>query len=210
VTDPLEVIRLAQWPVAIGPHDVWRFVGLPHLVDDLGFPDRTILAGSQDGVVRPDEAMNQLWTKLVDWPIERVALRLPGNFYDSGQPKLVLTRLPGIPPSAGAEEGDRVWKLQLKTERDPATAREAKRLNIERYGSMTCEACRFAHSDSAMFDARHPTPLAVGKRTTLPEHLLILCPTCHRRAHRKSRLDPFQLHELRTWVASGRPQARFA
>lgn len=72
-------------------------------------------------------------------------------------------------------------------------------------GSMPCEARRFAHSDGAMFDAHRPTPLALGKRTTLPEHLLILCPTCHLRAHRKSRLDPFQLHQLQSWVASGRP-----
>lgn len=205
VTDPQEVARLAQWPVAVALHDVWQFVGMPHLVEDLGFPDRTILSGAQDGIVRPDEPMDQLWTALRDWPVERVALPLPGNFYDSGQPKLIGTRLPTIPSSAGAEEGERVWKLQRSIERDRATAQEAKRLNVERYGIMTCEACEFANSDIAMFDAHHPTPLAVGKRTTLPEHLQILCPTCHRRAHRKSRLDPYQLHELRAWVAAGRP-----
>jgi 5-methylcytosine-specific restriction enzyme A len=205
VTDPAEVARLAQWPVAIGLHDVWQFVGLPHLVEDLGFADRTILAGSQDGIIHPDEAMNRLWTALLEWPVEPVALPLPGNFYDTGHPNFVMASLPGIPRFAGAEEGERIWKLQLKVERDPATVREAKRLNFQRHGSMTCEACGFAHSDGAMFDAHHPTPLAVGKRTTFPEHLQILCPTCHRRAHRKSRLDPFQLHELRAWVASGRP-----
>lgn len=204
ITDPAEVSRLAQWPVAIGLHDVWRFSGEPHLVDDLDFADRTILAGSQDGIVHPTEAMLRLWTALKDWPIKPVALPLPGNFYDSGKPTLVIGKLPGIPTSAGAKEGDRVWRLQLRTERNSLVAKQAKELNLQRFGSMTCEACDFTHSDAAMFDAHHPTPLAVGKRNTLPEHLQILCPTCHRRAHRKSPLDPYQLHELRDWVAAGR------
>jgi 5-methylcytosine-specific restriction enzyme A len=56
-----------------------------------------------------------------------------------------------------------------------------------------------------MFDAHHPAPLAVGKRVTLPEHLQILCPTCHRRAHRKGRVQPFSLLELQAWVRAGRP-----
>jgi hypothetical protein len=205
VADPAEVIRLAQWPVAVSLHDVWRFVGFPRLVEELGFSDRTILSGSQDGIVRPDEGMNRLWAALCDWPLQAEALPLPGNFYDSGQPKLVITKLPTIPSSAGAEEGERVWRLQLKTERDRALVKQAKLLNLKRFGAITCEACAFSHGDGAMFDAHHPTPLAVGKRTTLPEHLHILCPTCHRRAHRRSNLDPFPLHELQAWVVAGRP-----
>lgn len=205
VADPVEVQRLAQWPVAIALHDVWRFVGTPHLVDDLGFVDRAILAGAQDGIIRPDDKVDRLWDALKDWPVERVALPLPANFYDTEQPYRVGTRLPKIPASAGAEEGERVWKLQLKTERSSALAGAAKALNIQKYGRLTCEACGFFHSDSAMFDAHHPTPLAVGKRHTLAEHLEVLCPTCHRRAHRKSQLDPFALHEIKSWVAAGRP-----
>ena len=205
VTDPNEVRRLAQWPVAIALHDVWRFIGAPHLVEDLGFPDRTILAGAQDGIVRPGGAIERLWDALKEWPIEPEVLPLPGNFFDSGKPVRVDAKLPSIPLSAAAEEGERVWKLQLRTERDPKVSKEAKRLCMVRHGAMICQACDFTHSDSAMFDAHHPTPLAVGKRTTLPEHLQILCPTCHRRAHRKARLDPYTLPELRIWVDSGRP-----
>jgi 5-methylcytosine-specific restriction protein A len=114
VADPVEVQRLAQWPVAIALHDVWRFVGNPHLVDDLGFDDRTILAGAQDGVIRPDEKVDRLWAALQEWPVERAALPLPANFYDTGLPYRVGTKLPKIPASGGAEEGERVWKLQLK------------------------------------------------------------------------------------------------
>jgi 5-methylcytosine-specific restriction protein A len=204
LNDAGEVARLSQWPVAIALHDVWEFVGFPHLVHDLGFPDRTILAGSQDGIIRPEKGIDRLWQALHDWPIQRLPLLLPANFYDSGRPQLVKLTLPSIPASS-AEEGKSVWKLQRKIERDSAVAKAAKRLNRERHGSFTCEACGFAHADGAMFDAHHPTPLAVGKRTTFPEHLQILCPTCHRRAHRKSPLDPYQLDELRAWVAAARP-----
>ncbi|GBD47035.1 HNH endonuclease [Methylopila sp. Yamaguchi] len=205
ITDPEEVGRLAQWPVAIALHDVWRFAGAPRLVEDLGFADRTILGGSQDGIVHPEQAMKQLWAALHGLPVERVGLPLPGNFYDSGKPRLVTARLPTIPAS-GAEEGARVLKQQLAVERDRRLAREVKHQNRMRYGAITCEACGFTHKDGAMFDVHHPTPLAIGKRTTLPEHLLVLCPTCHRRAHRKSAspLDPYTLHELKEWVADGR------
>lgn len=205
VNDPDEVRRLAQWPVAIALHDVWRFIEIPHLLEDLEFPDRTILAGSQDGIVHPDDAMERLWAALREWPIQPAALPLPANFFDSGSPRLAVSKLPGIPSSGGAEEGERVWKSQISVERDPRLAREAKRLNQIKNGRIACEACGFAHGDSAMFDAHHPTPLAVGKRVTLPEHLQILCPTCHRRAHRKSRLDPYTVHELRHWIENGRP-----
>lgn len=205
VTDPAEVARLAQWPVAVVLHDAWRIGGLPHLVEELGFLDRTILAGAQDGIVRPDIKVDALWQALKDKPLELLALPLPANFYDPGKPTLAVSKLPLIPKSLGAQEGEKVWKLQLKLERDPAIAREGKARNAARYGSPTCEACDFSHTDQAMFDAHHPTPLAIGVRVTLPEHLQILCPTCHRRAHRKSRLEPYTLLELRNWNAAGRP-----
>lgn len=205
VTDPSEVIRVAQWPVAIVLHDAWTIGGLPHLVDDLGMPDRTILAGAQDGIVRPDNKVEALWRALEDTPLELAVLPLPANFFDPGKPTLAISKLPFIPKNLGTEEGERVWKRQLKIERDPAIAREAKARNVARFGKPTCLACDFAHPDQAMFDAHHPTPLAVGARITLPEHLEILCPTCHRRAHRKSRLDPYSLFELRAWNSAGRP-----
>jgi hypothetical protein len=42
VTDPAELSRLAQWPVAIALHDAWRFVGSPHPCHGLR------ISGSQD------------------------------------------------------------------------------------------------------------------------------------------------------------------
>ncbi len=205
VGDPKEAKRLAQWPVSIALHDVWRLKGAPHLVDDLGFPDRKILAGAQDGIVHPEDMVARLWDELRNWPVERAAVLLPANFYDSGQPRLFIGKLPSLPSKGGAEEGKRILKLQKSLERDPRLAKAAKQLNVAKHGTPTCESCDFSHGDLAMFDAHHPTPLAVGHRHTLPEHLEILCPTCHRRAHRKSLLDPYSISELREWVAAGRP-----
>jgi hypothetical protein len=201
---PDEAKRLGQWPVSVALHEVWKFVGTPHLINDLGFADRTILAGVQDGIIRP-EAIADLWKALEHWPIEPQPLPALSNFYDSGTPRLVGSRLPMPPGGDKGEEGQRMFKLLAQIERDPILRKEAKRLNVLRHGQHTCESCLFAHSDSAMFDVHHPNPLAAGVRTTLAEHLIVLCPTCHRRAHRKSKLDPYSLIELREWIAQGRP-----
>ena len=202
--DAAEAYRLAQWPVCVALLDVWRFVDTPHLVDDLKFPDRSILGGSQDGIVRP-AAVDDLWKALADSSIEQVALPVLRNFYNSGSVRLISSPEQLVPIDLSGEEGTRVYELQFKVERDPQLRKEAKRLNLERHGKHTCEACNFAHEDSAMFDVHHPTPLAVGVRRTFATQLAVLCPTCHRRAHRKSRIDPFTLNELREWVQNGRP-----
>lgn len=200
---PSEANRLAQWPVAVALHDVWELDGYPHLIDDLGLPDRRLLAGSQDGIVRPEEHFPLFWEAVKDWPVTLKALPLFLDFHDSGQPRLVSRMLPAL--KASTEEGKDVWKLQLSRERDPALSRAAKQLNVAKFGVCTCEACSFGHEDTGLFDAHHPNPLCAGVRTTLAEHLVVLCPTCHRRAHRKEKLSPFTLGELTEWNRAGRP-----
>jgi len=202
--DPDEIARLAQWPVAIAIREVWRFSGSPRLVEDLGLEDKTILSGSQDGIIRPRQ-IDQLYEALSDIALEHAVLPAAANFYDDGTPRLIGAIRPSIPKRA-KEEGKRYWRLQQRTERDAGLSREAKRLNELQHGSFTCEACEFKSADAAMLDAHHPTPLAVGTRTTFAEHLEILCPTCHRKAHRTDdRLKPLNLVELKKWAAAGRP-----
>ncbi|RYG89834.1 MAG: hypothetical protein EON59_00895 [Alphaproteobacteria bacterium] len=197
--------RLSQWPVASLAHRVFRFKGMPHFVHDLGFADVGFMSGLMDGVIRP-QAMEAIWIALRKWPIEAVDLLLPANILDTNEPKLIRAVPHRIPPSLSAEEGDRRWKEQLEIERDPKVAAEAKRLNLEKYGAYTCEACLFSNEDKALFDAHHPTPLATGRRVTDARHLEVLCPICHRRAHRRGhRLMPFNLADLKSWVANGRP-----
>ncbi|MBY5484667.1 hypothetical protein HFO87_09300 [Rhizobium leguminosarum] len=203
--DEEEIKRLARWPVSVNLLEVWHFNGKPHLVRDLGMPDRTILGGSQDGIIRPAEKMSRLWETLRNWPVTLANLPPPANFYDSGKPRRAGTKLPFI-STKQKEEGDRVWKYQLESERDAGLRAAAKRNNFHRHGKYTCEACNLTSSDSAMFDAHHMTPLFAGRRITRVEHLLILCPTCHRRAHRSpDKLMPYSLVELRTWIDEGRP-----
>jgi predicted Mrr-cat superfamily restriction endonuclease len=48
-----------------------------------------------------------------------------------------------------------------------------------------CEGCDFKSKDRGMFDIHHHKPLALmGERKTRPEELSVLCPRCHRYAHR--------------------------
>ncbi|ATE64014.1 HNH endonuclease [Rhizorhabdus dicambivorans] len=197
--------ELKQWPVAVLAHEVYRFRGFPHLVRDLGFADLGMFSGMMDGTIRP-AAIDDLWQALRGWPLDRVDLPLPNNLYDAGEPQLLYTYHNRPPRNMSAEEGEQLWKLQLVAERDPALREEAKRLNHAKYGTYRCEACEFSNDDKSLFDAHHPTPLAMGVRTTVASHLEILCPICHRKAHRRPRkILPFSVPELRAWVEAGRP-----
>lgn len=112
---------------------------------------------------------------------------------------------PAFEAFSDSQEGEQLWRTQRSIERDPKVVREAFRIN-EQNGGYACAACGFRHADRGLFDAHHPNPLLTGPRTTRARDLLILCPTCHRRAHRSSnRFLPFGIAELRGWVAAGRP-----
>lgn len=112
---------------------------------------------------------------------------------------------PPIPVGA-SPEGRRQYRMQAFTERNSSLSREAKRLNAEAHGgAVTCEACDFSNPDAAMFDAHHEKPLAGGVRQSQVTDLRILCPTCHRRAHRTDNpLTPLTIEQLREWNSDGR------
>jgi len=204
--DEKEIERLARWPVAVALHDVWRLDGDPLLIEDLGMPDRRVLEGAVDGIVRHDKRIAMLWEKTADWPINLATLPPPANFVDTGVSTLRRGGDRGeIVGGIASEEGRRIWALQLNIERDRGKGNEAKRLSAARHGRPTCEACGFGHDDVGMLDEHHLNPLASGIRQTLAEHLIILCPTCHRRAHRKDKLAPYTLAEVREWVSQGCP-----
>ena len=186
LVDDAAIDRLRQWPVCVALLGAWTFDGFPHLIKDLGFADKKILSGSQDGVIRP-ESVEQLYLRLVDWKMTPAVLPTLKNFYFPESVTRVGTYLPTL-PAAARDEGETIWKLSRSRERDKSLATAAKNLNRENFGVITCLACNFENKDDAMFDAHHPTPLAVGRRHTFAEDLEILCPTCHRRAHRKSQL----------------------
>lgn len=115
--------------------------------------------------------------------------------------------LAAIDEFAGSPEGNVRWEVQLRTERNSRVAQAALSRNATDHGGhFGCEACNFRHPDRAMFDAHHIHPLVAGPRMTRTSDFVILCPTCHRRAHRSdNRMLPFNLIELRAWNDSGRP-----
>lgn len=183
VHDPILRERLAQWPVAVMLTEVYRVIGDPLLIDDLGFPDRRVLENAYDGVRSNDEDIAALWAALSDWPVElRLDVLPPTDFRDPGKPQLCGT----LYPKLNATEGKKRYLLARVAERDPRLSREAKRLNRERNGGLlVCEACDFTDGDGKLFDAHHLLPVAAGERETHAGHLAILCPTCHRWAHAK-------------------------
>ncbi len=104
-------------------------------------------------------------------------------------------------------EGEETWRAQRAVERDLRLRKAALSKNSgEHDGQYACEACNFEHADRAMFDVHHPHPLLTGPRMTRVSDLVVLCPVCHRRAHRSvNRMLPYSVAELRTWNEAGRP-----
>lgn len=197
VRDPDLRDRLAQWPVAVMLTQVYSLAGDPHLIGDLGFPDRRVLENAYDGVRSNDDDIAALWEALKDWPVElRTDVLPPSDFLDPGKAQLCSS----LYPKVSASEGRRRYQEAQKVERSAAVAIEAKRLNNERNGGIyVCEACEFADEDRRLFDAHHILPISVGPRDTQVCHLAILCPTCHRWAHAKGRslYEPLAVAEVR-------------
>lgn len=172
---------LARWPYSIFLRSVWTATGWPRLVEDLGFPDRSILTGSMDGIVRPD-GIDELWERVRDHDLVRGTLPVVPNFVDGDKVVIASTFLPKS--TLSGEEGKRRYRVAREAERDPTLAKEAKRLNAEsNNGRCVCEACRFSDTSTALFDAHHTNPIYVGVRKTVVSDLAVLCPTCHRIAH---------------------------
>jgi 5-methylcytosine-specific restriction protein A len=204
VRDPELLERLAQWPVAVVLSEVYRIDGEPLLIDDLGFPDRAILANAYDGVLRDEQRVKQLWGALRDRPVTRRwdVQPLPG-FYDPGKVQMYGSSYPKVP--AASAEGKRILKEMQIKERDRALSKMVKDQNRERNnGVIICEACDFANESSALFDAHHLDPLGKGPRWSSVESFAVLCPTCHRWAHCKAAdlLQPIPISELRAVRAS--------
>ena len=190
--------RLVQWPVAVVLSEVYSIRGEPRLIEDLGLPDRRILANVHDTVMRNEEQIQQLWEVLKDWTVERRwDVQLPPGFHDPGKVQMFGTLYPTLDSSS--EEGKRVWTRSKKIERDPKLRQQAKALNCEKNGGVfACEACGFSDPSSSIFDVHHLQPLAAGIRESRVDDLVVLCPTCHRWAHVKAedKLSPLSVEDV--------------
>jgi hypothetical protein len=100
-----------------------------------------------------------------------------------------------------ASEGKRRYSGSVTLERDPQISKEVKERNKRLHGgSYKCEACTFSEANSSLFDAHHLVPLCLGERQTSVLNFAVLCPTCHRLAHRLRALhDPLRVEEIKNW-----------
>lgn len=199
VRDPALYERLAQWPVAVVLSEIYRIEGEPLLIDDLGFPDRNILANAYDGILRDDDRMKHLWEAVREYPVTRRwdVEPLPG-FRDPGKVQLYGSLYPRV--AANSPEGKRILKEMLVAERDRGMSKIVKEENRARNGGViVCEGCDFTDEQRSLFDAHHLDPLGKGPRWSSPESFAVLCPTCHRWAHAKAPdlLQPLPIPVLR-------------
>lgn len=195
--DPDDMKRLSCWPVATALLDVYQVEGYPHLVNNLGLPDRTILNNAYDGLVQPHEKAQALWEALQDRVLHLVDLPSLMNFREPDRVTLVGSILP---TKINGDEGRRVSKEVQVFERRSALAKEALANNREaNSGILACEACGFADDQDGMFDVHHLVPLMLRYRETTLSDLVVLCPLCHRWAHRKGngQTDPLPLFDLK-------------
>jgi 5-methylcytosine-specific restriction protein A len=204
VRSPEIMAHLVQWPVAVMLTEVYAVDGSPHLIEDLGFPDRRVLTNAYDGVRSDADDISALWTALKDRTVtlRRDVLPPPG-FIDPGKPQLCGTLYPKI----SASEGKKRYFEARGLERSSALAKEAKARNQRaNNGVFVCEGCDFSDLSGAMFDAHHLIPICVGERESRVEHFAILCPTCHRWAHSKAPhvYSPVPIAELRSLRAANR------
>lgn len=122
-------------------------------------------------------------------------------------PILAPDNLDAISEFAGSAEGKEQWRLQKAWERNEKLKRKAllanRRSNSDK---LKCEGCNFLNEDRALFDVHHKRPLMAGPRRTRLSELAVLCPVCHRKAHRSDdRLTPHSIEYLQEWNLSGRP-----
>lgn len=182
VADPEHRKRLEQWPSSIVLLEVYTLIGSPDLIKDLGLPDRKVLTLAFDTVKTDPADLQALWSALKDWPVARNRQMLPPlDFKNPASLNLVGT----LYPRYSKEEGREVWKASLERERDKTLRPILLKLNQQANGGRyVCEGCDFTHDRAAMFDAHHLHPLFHGERRTRVDDLALLCPTCHRAAHR--------------------------
>lgn len=196
--DPAELQRLSRWPVATALLDVFEVDGFPRLVEDLGLPDRTILTNAFDLVVRPPEKVDELWKALQGVPLHLVDLPPLVNFTEPDR----VTQVGSMPPTRiSKEEGQRRSREVQVYERSGELPRLARELNREaNNGVLVCDACGFQDGLDGMFDVHHVVPLMFGTRETTLSDLAVLCPLCHRWAHKKGggQTTPLSMFELVT------------
>jgi hypothetical protein len=131
--------------------------------------------------------------------------------WDDEAAKGALRFLLGMPLKL---EGERKLLVHFRHERNPEVRRRFLR-ECERRGPLRCQGCgfipdaRYGTEFSRVLEVHHVLRLGLGVRETRPDHLALLCPTCHRVVHYR-REEPLRVEELRALIeaeARGRGSA---
>ena len=86
-----------------------------------------------------------------------------------------------------SREGTLVMRMHLRRERDRSLVRRKKEAVLSKSGVLACEACDSIPAQiwgHDLTEVHHLRPLSSGETVTKLNDLAILCPTCHRAAHR--------------------------
>lgn len=90
-------------------------------------------------------------------------------------------------------EGRVVYRMHRTRERDPRLREHKLEVTRKTLGRLMCEACRtdlglvYGDVGDLVYECHHLIPLHVaGQTTTSLADVVLLCPTCHRVAHRMS------------------------
>lgn len=119
------------------------------------------------------------------------------------------------PPPADDEdefetrEGRVVYRVHRHRERNSGLRTRKVKAVISKFGRLQCEACdtvlseQYGETGDLAYECHHLVPLHVtGQTTTRLRDVALLCPTCHRVAHR---IEPWpSLQHLRTLASRGR------
>ncbi len=103
---------------------------------------------------------------------------------------------------AFTEEGRKTLRTHLMAERNPGF-REAV-LQMKGY---RCEACnvdfgeRYGPELAGFIEVHHLRPISLGPHTPSLSDFAVLCPNCHRAAHKGRVLNPRSVEELRSLIA---------
>jgi 5-methylcytosine-specific restriction protein A len=100
-----------------------------------------------------------------------------------------LTSPTGDPEDEGVEEGDALYRMHRKIERNRKIVARKKKAVLAEKGRLACEVCDFESSERygprvSVIDVHHIVPLhQIGLSTTRLADLALVCPTCHRVLH---------------------------
>ena len=130
--------------------------------------------------------------------VQRIAAAIGDASSQIGDaPVITLDDEPG-----GAVEGAILEHTHRRRERDRKIVQRKKDQLAKAGLPLLCEACgvdvagRYDLAAGAVVECHHLLPLAGGERTTRLEDLALVCPTCHRALHSRSRWGSVQeLHK---------------